>query len=356
MILSLLISVLSLAAPPIERIQAPTGFTVSLYAEAEGARSLALGSDGTVYVGTRDEKVFALLPDNNGDGKSDRVVTLADDLDTPNGVAFKDGDLYIAEVSRILRIKKVDPTKKAKPEPWGPRFPTETHHGWKFIAFGPDGWLYVPVGAPCNSCLKDQNTYAAIHRVSPDGKKREIVARGVRNTVGFDWHPDTKELWFTDNGRDWLGDDIPPCELNRVKKAGEHFGFPFCHGRSVSDPEFGKERKCADFAPPIHEFPAHSAPLGMRFLRRQRAPFLRDTVLVAEHGSWNRSTPIGYQVTAVTVSKDGGKGAKPFLTGFRRGSSAWGRPVDILELPDGSILVSDDKAGAVYRVTYEGRP
>jgi glucose/arabinose dehydrogenase len=338
--------------PPIDRLKVADGFKIGVYASGiEDARSLTLGKDGIVYVGNRGgDKVYAVLPDKNGDGKADAVKQIAEGLNSPNGVAYKNGDLYIAEISRIRVIrgveKKLD-NKNNKTEIWGPEFPTETHHGWKFIAFGPDGWLYVPVGAPCNVCDKDPNLFAAIHRVSPDGKKRELVAKGVRNTVGFDWNPDTKELWFTENGRDWMGDEIPPCELNVVKKMGAHYGFPHCHG-DVPDPEFGKGKKCADYVAPEHKFPAHSAPLGMRFLRKNTS--LKGKILAAEHGSWNRSTPIGYQVTLIDP-KNGKAEAKPFISGFLRGSSAWGRPVDIQELEDGSILVSDDKAGAIYRVT-----
>lgn len=334
--------------PPIERLKVGAGYKVSVYAnEVPDARSLALGKDGVVFVGNRGgDKVFALLPDKNGDGRSDGVKTIAKGLESPNGVAYKDGDLYIAEISRILVIRGVD--KKLNqlniPEPWGPSFPKEGHHGWKFIAFGPDGWLYVPVGAPCNVCDREPNLFAALHRVSPDGKKRELVAKGIRNTVGFDWQPGSKELWFTENGRDWMGDDIPPCELNRVTKIGAHYGFPVCHG-GVLDPKFGEGKDCKEFVPPVYKFPAHSAPLGMRFLRKKK-----NTLLVAEHGSWNSTNPIGYQVTQIDLNAEGGATAKPILTGFLRGSSAWGRPVDVLELNDGNILVSDDAAGAVYRL------
>jgi glucose/arabinose dehydrogenase len=333
--------------PPIQLLSLPAEYKISIYATGvKNARSLTLGKGGVVFVGSRkSDRVHALLPDRNGDGKSDGVKVIAKDLNSPNGVAYKDGDLYIAEISRLRIIRDVENKleKENIPEFWGPKFPTDTHHGWKFIAFGPDGWLYVPVGAPCNVCDKDLETYAAIHRVSPDGKRRELVAKGIRNTVGFDWHPETKELWFTDNGRDMMGDDIPPCELNKVTKAKENFGFPYCHG-IISDPQFGKNTVCTSaFTKPMHEFPAHSAPLGMRFFQKPKG------ILVAEHGSWNRSEPIGYQVTYIDLSQAKPK-AQPFISGFLRGSSAWGRPVDVLEMPDGSILVSDDKADAVYRV------
>jgi glucose/arabinose dehydrogenase len=348
----LLLPLLSLAEdPPIDRLKVADGYKLNVYAtDIEDARSLTLGKDGVVYVGNRSgDKVYAVLPDKNGDGRADGVKQIVEGLTSPNGVAYKNGDLYIAEISRIRVIRDVEKklgNKNNKTEIWGPEFPTDGHHGWKFIAFGPDGWLYVPVGAPCNVCDKEPDLYAAIHRVSPDGKKRELVAKGVRNTVGFDWHPDTKELWFTDNGRDWMGDDIPPCELNRVAKMGAHYGFPACHG-NVLDPKFGKGKKCESFVAPEMHFPAHSAPLGMRFIRKEKG--LKGKILAAEHGSWNRTNPIGYQVTLIEL-KNGKAQSKPFVSGFLRGSGAWGRPVDVLELDNGDILVSDDKAGAIYRV------
>lgn len=351
LILMLFLPAAFAAEPKLEELKLPPGYKISVYAHpVKNARSLTLGSDGTVYVGTRSEgNVYALLPDKNGDGRSDETVTIAKGLNMPNGVAFKDGALYIAEVSQVSVIKDITKNlRSAKLEKFGAKFPHDEHHGWKFIAFGPDGWLYVPVGAPCNICNKNENLYAAIHKVSPDGKKRELVAKGVRNTVGFDWQPGTNDFWFTENGRDWMGDEQPPCELNRLEKAGAHYGYPFCHGTNVLDPEFGKGKSCKDYVAPKFEFTAHAAPLGMRFMKNEK---LKNSVLVAEHGSWNRSELVGYQVTKIEVNgKNAGK-AEPFITGFKNGKSVWGRPVDVLELPDGSILVSDDVANAVYRVT-----
>jgi glucose/arabinose dehydrogenase len=337
--------------PPISKLKAPPGFEISLYAEAEGARSLTLGSDGTVYVGTRGSKVWALLPDHENSGKASGVRVVAENLHSPNGVAFKDGDLYIAEISRLLVVRDVakNLVKPVQPEPWGPAFPKDEQHGWKFIAWGPDGWLYVPVGAPCNICEPDPEKYAAIFRISPDGKKRELMARGVRNTVGFDWQPSTKQLWFTDNGRDLLGDELPPDKLNRLRSKGLNFGFPYCHGGNVPDPELNGDRGCDSFTPPELAIPAHSAPLGMRFLRHQSNSRWNGTILMAEHGSWNRSSPIGYQVLRVAfTAQDGSPFTEDFLTGFLRDGKAWGRPVDVLELENGNILISDDKNGAIY--------
>jgi hypothetical protein len=241
-------------------------------------------------------------------------------------------------------------------------FPAETHHGWKFIAFGPDGWLYVPVGAPCNICEPDEKRYANIQRIRPDGSGAEVVARGVRNTVGFDWNPADGSLWFTDNGRDMLGDDLPSDELNRVSKSGEHFGYPYCHQGDLPDPEFGKGRSCAGFTTPIAKLGAHVAALGMRFYMGRAFPAAyRNSVLVAEHGSWNRSRKSGYRVVRVEVNK-AGKAVRQevFVEGWLQVDAAgkesvWGRPADVLVLPDGSLLISDDQAGAIYRVTYDGR-
>jgi glucose/arabinose dehydrogenase len=343
----------AMAEPDLGKLRVPAGRSIAIYAyPVPGARSLTLGKDGMVFVGSRTkDKVYSLLADKNSDGKADGIRVVAKGLNSPNGVAYRNGDLFVAEISRILRIRKADTDKPAKPEAWGPSFPDKEHHGWKFIAFGPDGWLYVPVGAPCNICLEDQDLFAAIHRVSPDGKKREVVARGIRNTVGFDWQPGTGDLWFTDNGRDLLGDDIPPDELNHLTKLGGHFGFPFCHAGDIIDPEFGKNKKCGDYLPPAAKFPAHVAALGMRFLKKQKDKTLNGDILVAQHGSWNRSSPIGYQVVHVTIKNGKAGKLEPFLSGFLQDGKPSGRPVDILELGDGSILVSDDESDAVYRIS-----
>ncbi len=334
-------------------LKLPPGFTISLYAEVPGARSMTMGPGGTLFVGTRDGYVYAVV--DAGDGtKAKEVLTLAKDLNEPNGVAVKDGALYVAEVSRILRFDGIESRLKSpgRPAVVTDGLPKDAHHGWKFIAFGPDGWLYVPVGAPCNIC-KRSDPYASITRMRPDGTGFEVYARGVRNTVGFDWDPATKELWFTDNGRDWMGDDTPPDELDHAPGPGMHFGYPYCHGGDVKDPEFGRERPCSDFVKPALKFPAHVASLGMRFYTGSMfPPAYRGRIFVAEHGSWNRKKKVGYRV--VTVAMKGGKAVaeEVFAEGWLDGEKAWGRPVDVLVRPDGSLLVSDDKAGVVYRVTW----
>jgi glucose/arabinose dehydrogenase len=238
------------------------------------------------------------------------------------------------------------------------KYPTEGHHGWKYIAFGPDGKLYVPVGAPCNICLSDDAVYASVTRINADGSGREIFASGVRNSVGFAWHPETKEMWFTDNGRDMLGENSPPCELNRAPRAGLHFGYPFCHGGTIKDPEFGSKRPCGDFTVPAQNLGPHVAPLGLKFYTGNQFPAeYKNQLFIAEHGSWNRSKKIGYRVSLVKV-KDNTTATsyETFASGWLDESTdnAWGRPVDVLVMADGSLLVSDDHAGVIYRIVYKG--
>lgn len=340
----------------LDDVRLPQGFSISLYSgNVPGARSLALGKNGTVFVGTRGEgKVYALV-DNNRDGRADRVFTIVSGLNEPNGVAFRDGSLYVAEISRVIRFDGIEQRLANPPKPVvvNDSFPTKSLHGWKFIRFGPDGKLYVPVGAPCNICDKWDRRFASIMRMEPDGRNLEIFARGVRNTVGFDWNPLTRELWFTDNGRDWLGDDMPPDELNRAPRAGLHFGFPYWHGRSIPDPKYGKKMKQGEFVPPERELGPHVASLGMRFYTGSMFPAeYRNQILIAEHGSWNRSDPLGYRITLVRLKGNRAVSYEVFAEGWLRDGNAWGRPVDLQVMPDGSLLVSDDRAGAVYRITY----
>jgi glucose/arabinose dehydrogenase len=348
-------------ALPLEKIRLPKGFAIELYSrDVPGARSLALAPGGVLFVGTKDlGKVYAVL-DRDGDQKPERVVTVAQGLDTPNGVAFRDGSLYVAEISRILRydgiLESLDGAGAGpKPAVVNDTFPTDPHHGWKFIRFGPDDLLYVPVGAPCNVCDKENEDprYASVTRMKPDGTGAEIFARGIRNTVGFDWHPVTKELWLTDNGRDLMGDDVPPDELNHAPRKGMHFGFPYCHGGDLPDPEYGGGRSCAEFTSPARKLGPHVAALGMRFYTGRMFPEeYRNQVLIAEHGSWNRSHKIGYRVTLVRLEGSRALSYEPFAEGWLQGERAWGRPVDVLVMPDGALLVSDDSVGAIYRITY----
>ena len=342
----------------VEQIKVPAGFSVSYFAkDVPGARMMTLSPSGTLYVGTMGKTVYALR-DGNKDGQADKVMIVSDDLSTPNGVAFKDGALYVGEIGRILKFDKIESRLDNPPKPTvvTDAYPTDRHHGWKFISFGPDGYLYVPVGAPCNICESENPIYAALTRIKPDGTGREIVASGIRNTVGFTWHPETKELWFTDNGRDWLGDDKPPCELNRMTKTGQHFGYPYCHGGDIADPEFGQKRKCSEFKPPAQRLGAHVAPLGLRFYTGGMFPkAYKNQLFIAEHGSWNRKRKSGYRVTLVRLDAQGRATAyEPFATGWldEKAQEAWGRPSDVQVMPDGALLVSDDRAGAIYRIAH----
>lgn len=341
---------------PLHRIHLPPRFEIAIYASpVPNARSMALSPNGTLFVGTRTAGNVYAVVDRNRDGKADEVMTIARELNMPNGVAFRDGALYVAEVNRILRYDDIEARLKDPPAPvvvYG-GFPRDRHHGWKFIAFGPDGWLYVPIGAPCNVCEREDERYASIMRIRPDGAQLQIFVRGVRNTVGFDWHPNTRELWFTDNGRDWMGDDRPPDELNHAPGPGLHFGFPYCHGRTIADPGFGKQRRCEEFTPPVMELGPHVAALGMRFYTGTMFPDeFRDQIFMAEHGSWNRSEPIGYRVMLARVADRRAPTYEPFAEGWLQGGRAWGRPVDLLVMPDGAMLVSDDEADVIYRISY----
>ena len=342
---------------PLQRLSLPEGFKVEVFGRVENARSLAMSPAGVVYVSNRRaDKVYA-LKDNDGDWVADEKYVLDSGLNMPNGVAFNDGDLYVAEVSKVWRYKDIENDLSNPPRPGlvYDDYPTESHHGWKYIAFGPDDKLYIPVGAPCNICKSDDRVFASITRMNRDGSGMEIVADGVRNTVGFDWHPATDELWFTDNGRDMMGDNYPPCELNRVARAGLHFGYPYCHGNDIADPEFGHERPCSDFQRPVWNFDAHTAPLGMKFYTGEMFPAdYNGDVIVAQHGSWNRSKKIGYRLMRVHLEGNRATGAEVFIDGWLDDDTQdqWGRPVDVLQMPDGSLLVSDDLAGAVYRVSY----
>lgn len=339
-------------------IKLPPGFSIDYYAEnIEGARSMALSPNGTLFVGSRDAgKVYAVL-DRNNDSKADDVRVLAEGLDMPNGVAFRNGSLYVAEVSRVLRYDNIEATLENPPAPVvvNDKFPSDRAHDWKYIKFDPDGKLYVPVGMPCNVCNKEgeDERYGTIMRMEPDGSQLEIFAKGVRNTVGFAWHPETGELWFTDNGRDWLGDDIPPDELSRAPRKGMHFGFPFCHGGDIPDPEFGGLRNCSEFTPPEIKLGPHVAALGMTFYTGTMFPEeYRNQIFIAEHGSWNRKIPIGYRVSLVRLENGTAVSHEPFAEGWLQGLAAWGRPVDVLVMPDGALLVSNDKNNAIYRISY----
>ncbi|MDH4107281.1 MAG: sorbosone dehydrogenase family protein [Gammaproteobacteria bacterium] len=333
-------------------IRLPAGFTIDVYTDqVPDARSLALGANGTVFVATRREgRVYAVV---NEGSTWPTVVTIADGLKTPNGIAYRDGTLYVAETTRLLRFPAIDKNLRedARFEMLYDSFPSERHHGWRYIDFGPDGKLYMSIGAPCNVC--DRDGFGTIVRMQADGSGPEVVAYGVRNSVGFAWHPETGELWFTDNGRDMLGDDLPPGELNRLRVVGQHFGFPYCHGGEIPDPEFGSGRDCSEFEPPAQKLGPHVAPLGILFYQGEMFPEqYRHQVLIAEHGSWNRSEKIGYRISLVRLADSRSTGYEVFADGWLNNGAVSGRPVDLLEMPDGSVLVSDDQAGKLYRIRY----
>jgi glucose/arabinose dehydrogenase len=294
--------------------------------------------------------VYAVVEDNDG---RTRTIELLDGMSTPNGIAFHEGDLYVAEIDRVYRYANVEDRLEDMPdaEVLDIDLPSDRSHGWRYIGFGPDGKLYISIGAPCNVC--DEFGYAQIIRVNPDGTGRETFASGVRNSVGFTWHPETKDLWFTDNGRDMLGDDIPPCELNHAPRQGLHFGFPYCHGGDILDPKFGEGRDCASYTPPVQKLGPHVAPLGVKFYTGDMfPPQYRGQVFIAEHGSWNRSKKIGYRVSLVRLEGDTAVSYEPFAFGWLQGEQASGRPVDLIVKHDGSLLVSDDQAGKIYRISY----
>ena len=344
------------AAPdklPTAKLKLPPGFNIEVYAAGiANARSLIEGDKGTVFVGSRLLKnVTAII---NKDGKRS-VKVIASDLYRPNGVAFKNGTLYIAELSQISKIDKIEDNLDNPPKPTViyTDLPKDEAHGWKFIGIGPDNKLYIPVGQPGNNVLHS-DAHGLIKRINLDGSGAEVIARGVRNTVGFDWNPENKQLYFTDNGRDWMSEDVPEDELNRITKVGEHFGAPYCLQGNIVDPEFGWGKSCSDYTAPVALLGPHSAALGMRFYTGNMFPkTYKNAIILARHGSWNRTKKVGGDLMVVRLNKDGSvKSSEPFLTGFLEDNKYIGRPVDVLQLKDGSLLVSDDWNGAVYRITY----
>jgi glucose/arabinose dehydrogenase len=341
---------------PLDTIKLPPGFAITVYADnVPNARGMTLGQNGFLFVGSKHKgDVYAVI-DKDGDQRADEVFTVARGLNMPVGVAYRNGSLFVSAVDRILRFDKVEQRLTNPPTPVTIKddFPKPIDHVWKFIAFGPDGKLYVSVGAPCDICEPDPDRYALIARMNLDGSGYEIVARGVRNSVGFDWDPMTHDLWFTDNGRDYLGDNQPPDELNHASKDGLHFGYPYCHGGTISDPEYGSKHACREFTAPAVSLGPHVASLGMRFYTGTMFPqTYQHQIFIAEHGSWNRSKKIGYRITLVSRDEQGQSRYSVFAEGWLQGQEAWGRPADVLVMPDGALLVSDDLAGVIYRISY----
>jgi glucose/arabinose dehydrogenase len=358
MVLALAAAASALAKPDLTGVQLPPGFQIEVWTDqVPNARQMAFGDKGTVFVGSMrmgggGDKVYYIRTVN---GKP-VVKTLLSGLNNPNGVAFRNGALYVGEVNQIRRYDDIENSLEKPPKPkMITHLPTEQHHGWRYIAFGPDDKLYVGIGAPCNVCDKGDVGYAQILRMNPDGTGREPVAKGVRNSVGFSWSPKNNKLWFTDNGRDMLGDNVPDCELNRVDEAGKDYGFPYCHAGDVVDPEFGKLKGCSAAVAPALKLGPHVAPLAIRFYKNGQFPAgYANSAFVAQHGSWNRSVPIGYRIMQVKLDGDKVVGYEPFVTGWLKSDGkVTGRPVDLQWAADGSLLVSDDQEGAIYRISYK---
>ncbi len=339
------------------KIELPPGFTIHIFAEGvENARQLAVGDDGVVFAGSRKAGTIHAVVDTDGDQVADRVYLIDEGLNMPSGLEFRGGALFVGAVDRILRYDGIESRLDDPPEPviLDAEFPDKTHHGWKYLRFGPDGKLYVPVGAPCNIC--DEPGFAQIRRIAADGSDDEVFVEGVRNSVGLAFHPDTGELWFTDNGRDLLGDDLPGDELNHAPRPGMNFGYPWCHQGDSLDPEFGKDKSCADYTPPALVLGAHVAAIGLMFYTGSMFPSAyRNQLFIAQHGSWNRSEKVGCDIILVRFDEEGNVlGQEPFASGWLQGDNCWGRPNDVLQMPDGSLLVADDKADSIYRISYKG--
>jgi len=343
---------------PINKLKLPPGFKVELWATGlPGGRAMALSEDGKkVYVGTRAlGRVYEVT--DAGDKRT--VRTVVDKLTQPAGVVYKDGALYVFAIDKVLKYDGIAKNPDAQPQDLTSAFdlPPLQHHNWKYVAFGPDGKLYVPFGAPCNIC-EPTKEYAQIRRYNADGSGKEIIATGVRNTVGFDWHPKTKELWFTDHGRDWMGDDAPADELNRLTQEGANYGFPYCHADGKPDVEFKKANPCEGVTRPVALLGPHTAVMGVKFYTGTMFPAeYQNSMFIARKGSWNRSKPSGFDVVNVRASADGKQATvTPFMTGFNNSKDSyafWGRPAYVAQLPDGSLLISDEQVGAIYRVIYQ---
>jgi len=333
-------------------INLPDGFQIEVLTDqVPGARSMALGDKGTLFVSTmREGKVYAV----SGIDSEPEVLTIASDLYMPNGVAFKDGNLYVAEIHRVHKFEDIeDRLGDPKSKIINKSYPTDRHHGWRYIAFGPDGKLYIPIGVPCNIC--DEPDYGVITRIDTDGLNKEVIAHGIRNTVGITFHPQTDDLWFTDNNKDMMGDDIPPGELNRLSREGEHFGFPFCHATDIPDNDgYDSLGSCSDVTPPVQELDAHVAALGLKFYTGSMFPDeYKNQIFIPEHGSWNRSKKSGYRITLVRLNGNQAVSYEVFADGWMKNEETLGRPVDLLVLPDGSMLLSDDDNGVIYKITYQ---
>lgn len=342
----------------IQELKLPDGFKIEHYANVTSARQLAFASEKVIFVASNNGKIYAII-DENKDYKSDRVILIYEDFKVGSGIAFDNNSLYVTDLNKVFRFSKILSKlgQELKPEILTDKLPSSAYHGKRFLKFSPDERdqkrLFIGVGAPCNVCLQKNKAYSTILSLNPKDWNYQIYAYGVRNTVGFDWHPITKELWFTDNGRDWLGDNFPPDELNHAPQKGLHFGFPYLHGDNITDPEYGNRREKREYQIPAQKLGAHVASLGMLFYTGKLFPKkYHNQILIAEHGSWNRSQKVGYRISIVEVKNNQVTSYKPFITGWTKNESVYGRPVDLLVLKDGSLLISDDAFGKIYRVSY----
>lgn len=339
----------------LDQVQLPAGFKISIYAEdVENARQMVRGDKGTIFAGSRNAGKVWAISDTDGDQRADKVRLIDGGLQMPSGVEFRDGALYVGAIGRILRYDSIESSLDHPPAPVvvSDALPDNRSHGWKYLRFGPDGKLYIPVGAPCNVC--DERGFGEIRHMNPDGSDMTTFARGVRNSVGLAFHPENHMLWFTDNGRDHLGDDLPADELNHAPKPAMHFGFPYCHQGDLLDKEYGEGRRCGDYTPPVARLDAHGAALGLAFYTGNMFPAkYTNRLFIAQHGSWNRSEKVGYQILALDVMADGTvTNQEVFASGWLQGEQAWGRPNDIMVMPDGALLISDDYADVIYRISY----
>ncbi len=339
----------------LNKIELPPGFSIEIYAEGvENARQMVRGGNGTIFAGSRRAGKLWAISDADGDQRAETVRLIDEGLRMPSGVEYLDGALYVGAIDRILRYNHIESLldQPPKPEVVTDMLPDKEHHGWKYLRFGPDGKLYVPVGVPCNVC--DEEGFGEIRRMNPDGSGMDTFAKGVRNSVGLAFHPENGQLWFTDNGKDLLGDDIPADELNHAPQAGMHFGIPYCHQGDLLDEEFGKGKNCADYTPPVAKLDPHGAVLGLTFYTGGMfPPEYTNRLFIAQHGSWNRTEKSGYQVLVLDVQPDGTVlDKRVFASGWLQNEEAWGRPNDVLVMPDGALLVSDDQANVIYRISY----
>jgi glucose/arabinose dehydrogenase len=339
---------------PVAKIKLPPGFKAEVWAsDILDARGMRLGDKGTVFVSSLfvAGKIYAVTDK----GGKREVKTIAEKLFLPNGIEFYKGALYVATPKDITRYDGIEDKLDSPPKPVMvyDKLPGDVPHGWKFIKIGPDGKLYVPIGAPCNICEPDRDKYTRIIRMNLDGSGVETVVKGMRNTVGFDWHPKTHELWFGDNQRDWLAEDMPLDELNRVTKPGQDYGFPYCHSGMMADPQFGWGKDCKNYVKPALLIGPHAAPLGMRFYTGKMFPAkYQNAIFLTRHGPWNKTEKYAADVVAVFIDAKGNARMEPFLTGLVENNQYLGRPADVLVMKDGSLLVSDDHNGAIYRITY----